>query len=366
MRLLSTNSLEQDMTLAKPIFNGTGQVLISEGVPLTSRMIDRLLQLGITYVYIEDPRTKDIEIHEPITERSRREAINTIQETFNVVKDERLLAKTFVFDRLAKKFSMVVRDILSQVKDHKDVLSLLTDVCAYDNYIFTHSLNVTIYSLALGMELNLSCKQLEELGMGAILHDVGKRVVPFEVLSKPGKLTDQEYNIVKRHAEDGFSLLRHVPNIPLTAAHCAYQHHERLDGSGYPRGLQGDKIHYYSRILAIADVYDAVTSNRVYRKAMLPQEGLEILYAGAGTKFELHMVEAFRRAIAAYPIGLTVNLSDGRKGVVIRQNPGLSDRPIIRIFEHNGKILKATYELNLKDELSVVINGTDTTLMAKR
>ncbi|WP_017756318.1 HD-GYP domain-containing protein [Calidifontibacillus oryziterrae] len=366
MRLISTNYLQENMTLGKSIFNEKWQVLISEGVPLTKRMIDRLIDLGITYVYIEDPQTDDIEIHEPISERSRREAIETIQETFDIVKDERRLAKTFVFDRLAKKFSIVVRDILSQVKSHKDVISLLADVCAYDNYIFTHSLNVTIYSLALGMELNLSYRQLEELGMGAMLHDVGKRVVPSEILSKPGKLTNDEFDVIKKHAEDGFSLLRHVPNIPLTAAHCAYQHHERLDGSGYPRGLAGADIHYYSRILAIADVYDAVTSNRVYRKAMLPQEGLEILYAGAGTKFEIHMVEAFRRAIAAYPVGLTVRLSDGRRGVVIRQNPGLSDRPVIRIFDHDGKIIEATYELDLKDELAVVIVETDTSLMSKK
>lgn len=366
MRLLSTNSLEKNMTLAKPVFNGKGQVLISEGIPLSERMIKRLIELGITYVYIMDPHTDDVELVPAIDDQTRKEAIEIIEQAFAVVSNEKELTKDFVFNGLGKKFSFVVRDILQQVKNHKDVISLLTDVYSYDNYIFTHSLNVTIYTLALGMELKLSYKQLEEIGMGAMLHDVGKMLIPYDILSKPAKLTDEEYEVIKRHSEDGFSLLRHVPNIPLTAAHCAFQHHERLDGSGYPRGLVGNDIHFYSRILAITDVYDAVTSNRVYRKAMLPHEGLEILYAGAGAKFDLQMVEAFRKSIAAYPAGLTVHLNDGRKGIVIRQNPGISDRPVIRIIEHNGHRLRSPYEINLKNELSSIIVETDTTLIAKK
>ncbi|WP_102344996.1 HD-GYP domain-containing protein [Bacillus sp. Marseille-P3661] len=367
MRLLSTNSLKANMKLAKPIYNGRGQILVGEGVPLTQRMIQRLADLGITYVYIDDPHTKDIIVTSPITEKTKKEAIDTIEETFDVVHKEKELSKVFVYERLGKQFSAVVRDILNQIKNHKDVISLLSDVYSYDNYIFTHSLNVTIYTLALGLELKLTQKQLEDIGMGAMLHDVGKMMVPVEILTKPGRLTDEEFKIIQKHSEDGFSILRKVPNIPLTSAHCAYQHHERLDGSGYPRGLVKDQIHHFGRMLAIADVYDAVTSNRVYRKAMLPTEGLEILYTGAGTKFEQPMIEAFRRAIAVYPVGITVYLGDGRKGVVVKQNPGMNERPIIRILEHaDGRILDRPYELDLGKELSVVIVETDTTLMGKQ
>lgn len=353
------------MTLAKPIFNGKGQVLISEGVPLTERIIMRLIDLGITYVYIDDPFTDDIEIKSPISEKTRKEAVETIEQTFEVVKKEQSLAKIFTFEQLGKKFSFVVRDILEQIKNHKDVISLLSEVSSYDHYIFTHSLNVTIYSLALGVELKLPQRKLEELGMGAMLHDVGKMLVPYEILTKPGKLTNDEYEVIKKHAEDGFNVLRNVPNIPLVAAHCAYQHHERLDGSGYPRRLVGENIHHFGRIIAIADVYDAVTSNRVYRKAMLPNEGLEILYAGAGTKFELNMIEAFRKSIAAYPAGITVYLNDGRKGIVVRQNQGVSDRPVVRVIEENGIRLQSPYEVDMMKELTILIVETDTTLMGK-
>ncbi len=365
MRLLSTKSLQKNMTLAKPIYNGKGQVLVSEGVPLTPRIIDRLIELGITYVYISDPFTNDIEIKSPISEKTKKEAIQTIEQTFEVIKKGKSLSKVFLFEQLGKKFSFVVRDILEQIKNHKDVISLLSEVSAYDHYIFTHSLNVTIYSLALGVELKLPQRKLEELGMGAMLHDVGKMLVPYEILTKPGKLTNEEYHVIQKHAEDGFYILRNVPNLPLVAAHCAYQHHERLDGSGYPRSLVGENIHYYSRILAITDVYDAVTSNRVYRQAMLPHEGLEILYAGAGTKCDLIMIEAFRRSIASYPTGVTVHLNDCRKGIVIKQNTGTSDRPVIRIIEDNGSRVETPYELDLLKELSVIIVETDTTLLGK-
>lgn len=353
------------MTLAKPIYNGKGQVLVSEGVPLSERMITRLIELGITYVYISDPFTNDIELKSPISEKTKKEAVQTIEQTFEVVKKGKSLSKVFLFDQLGKKFTFVVRDILEQIKNNEDVISLLSEVSAFDHYIFTHSLNVTIYSLALGVELKLPQRKLEELGMGAMLHDVGKMLVPFEILTKAGRLTNEEFHVIQKHPEDGFNILRNVPNLPLVAAHCAYQHHERIDGSGYPRSLVGEDIHYYSRILAITDVYDAVTSNRVYRQAMLPHEGLEILYAGAGTKFDLNMIEAFRRSIAAYPIGLSVHLNDGRKGIVIRQNAGTSDRPVIRIIEDKATRVQIPYELDLMKELTVIIVETDTTLLGK-
>lgn len=140
-------------------------------------------------------------------------------------------------------------------------------------------------------------------------------------------------------------------------AHCAYQHHERLNGSGYPRGLIGNDIHTYGKIIAIADVYDAVTSNRVYRKAMLPHEGLEILYGGAISEFEKRFVEAFKRSVAVYPNGLTIELSDGRTGVVIRQNKHICDRPVVRILKEHNEIVNNPYEVDLSKNIQIMIHS---------
>lgn len=360
MRLIATRALKEGAILAKPVYNERGQVLISDDVPLTTRIIRRLSELGITYVYIKDRQTEDIVVEDTLSEQTRHKALKTIESTFEQLKQDHNFQHSFLFDKAAGDFVGVVRNILSDLKNNQAAVSLLSEVIVHDDYIFTHSLNVTIYALALGMEMNLPSKKLEEIGIGAILHDVGKMLIPLKLLRKPGRLSDDEFGHMKKHAEYGFDLLRKTPMIPLTAAHCAYQHHERLDGSGYPRGLQGKEIHLYGKIIAIADVFDAVTSNRVYRNALLPHDGLELLYAGAGTLFDKDMVDAFRKAVVLYPVGLTVYLSDGRSGVVSAQNKGYSTRPIVRILEEHGQELTHPYELNLRDELSVMIAKSDT------
>jgi HD-GYP domain-containing protein (c-di-GMP phosphodiesterase class II) len=355
MRLLTTKSLSPGAVLGKTIYNERGTILVSEGATLTETIIKRLLSLNIQYVYIKDERTKGIVPVSSISDAVRVEAVQTIESTFAQIHINDKVQNAIVVEKAAIKFTQLIRSIMDQLKSSEDLLTLLADVYVYDNYIFSHSLNVALYSLALGMELKLNEKQLETLGMGAILHDVGKMVIPFEILGKAGKLTEEEYEVVKKHPEHGFKLLKDIHTVSLHVAHCAYQHHERLDGSGYPRGLVGNEIHDLGKIIAVADVFDAVTSNRVYRSAMLPHEGLEILYAGAGKQFEISIVEAFRKAVAIYPNGLSVVLNDGRKGVVSSQNVGIGDRPVIRIIEEVNQPLQEPYEVDLKSQPQLMI-----------
>ena len=286
MRLSTTEALSPGERLSKNIFNEQGRILLREGLTLTQPLIDRLIKLNIPYVFIQDDRTEDIRPKPPISKKLRSEAIQMIESTFKKLKAERNMEQSFTIEKAAKKFSSLIQSMLKEMNDKKELLTLLADVYIYDEYVFTHSFNVTLYTLAIGMELKMEKSQLESLGLGAILHDVGKMLVPLEILQKQGKLTEEEFGEIQKHAEYGFYLIKSIFTVPLTVAHCAYQHHERLDGSGYPRGIQSDDIHYYGKIIAVADVFDAVTSNRVYRLAMLPHEGLEILYAGSGTKFD--------------------------------------------------------------------------------
>lgn len=358
MRLVATNSVESGTILAKAIYNEKGNILLKEGVALKEPMIQRLQSLGISYIFISESGTEDIEYVGTLSDHTRREAIQNINTTFQEIQHGPKLTNSFVIEKASRRFSEIIRTLLSEIKGQKGLLNLLADAFSYDNYIFAHSLNVTLYALAIGMELKLKTKELELLGLGALFHDIGKVKVPLDVLLKPGQLSNDEFTAIKRHAEEGFELLRKVHTIPLLVAHCAYQHHERINGSGYPRGLQGADIHDFGKILAVADVYDAVTSNRVYRKAMLPHEGLEILYAGSGTLFDQRVIEAFRLAVAIYPVGISVVLSDGRKGIVCAQNTGFGDRPRVRIMEENGA--KVTpYEVDMKKELHLVISSCD-------
>jgi putative nucleotidyltransferase with HDIG domain len=360
MRLVATASVASGTPLGRSIYNDKGQVLLQEGVKLDENLLNRLLDKGIDFLYIQDKKTMDIRYKETISQQVHREAIETIETTFQQVQEDSYISNSFVIEKATKRFTSLIRNLSVEIKNNQELLELLSDVYIYDNYIFTHSLNVTMYSLAIGMQLNLTQKELEVLGLGAILHDVGKMKIPENILLKPGRLTQEEYEEVKKHAEEGFQMLRNVQTMPLLVAHCAFQHHERVNGTGYPRGIEGKEIHDYGKIIAVADVFDAVTSNRVYRTAMLPHEGLEILYAGSDNLFDIKIIEAFRKAVAIYPVGITVLLNDGRKGVVCRQNSGLSERPVVRVLEENGMEVDP-YNLDLGLELSIVITGCDTT-----
>ncbi|WP_078379100.1 HD-GYP domain-containing protein [Sutcliffiella halmapala] len=355
MRLLPTKSMKPGMKLAKTIYNDQGRPLISEGIPVTARMISRLQQLNVTYVYIEDARTKDIYVPTLISDKVRKKAISTITDTFKLLESEKKLSKWFVMDQSSKELKRLINHLLTDMKSSEEVATLLTDVYIHDNYVFTHSLNVTLYALSIGLKLGLPQKDLEILGLGGMLHDIGKMQIPAEILHKPGKLTSEEFIEMKKHTTYGYDVLRNMHTIPLLVAHCAFQHHERLNGSGYPRGVKKDDIHIFAKILAVADVFDAVTSHRIYRNAMLPHEGLELLYAGSESLYEPAIIEAFRKSVAIYPFGLTVTLNDGRKGLVVGQNKDLTERPIIRIIEVEGSEIETPYDVNLKDYLDISI-----------
>jgi putative nucleotidyltransferase with HDIG domain len=361
LRLVRTDTISQGAYLGKAIYNDKGKILLNEGVKLEQKLLKRLTDMGIHHIYIKDEKTDDIEIMEPIPAKLRNKAMNAIEQNFLDIQSGRYLSNSAILEKATKGLTELIHEIVFEIKNNKDLLLLLADVYAYDHYIFTHSLNVTMYSLAIGVKLHLKEKELEMLGLGAILHDVGKMKICQKTLLKPERLTKDEYEEVKKHTEEGFQILRKISTIPLVVAHCAYQHHERLNGSGYPRGITAKEIHFFGKIIAVADVYDAVTSNRIYRKAMLPHEGLEVLYTGSGTLYDQEIIEAFRQAVAVYPTGLTVELNDGRKGVVRAQNSGTSERPVIRILEENGIQISCPYELDLKNELDIMIIACDIT-----
>lgn len=360
MRLVATATVIVGTKLGKAIYNENGKILVNKGVLLNERILKRLLQLGITYIYIDDKITDDIEFQEPISDPLKRKALKTIVATFKEIEAEPVSSRAFVLEKSVPQFKVIVQNMISELKNNNELMSILSDVCIHDSYIFTHSLNVSLYALAIGMELKLPQAQLEAIGLGAILHDIGKVTIPKDILMKPDKLTVEEYNVVKTHPSEGFELLRKTHSVPLLVAHCAFQHHERLDGSGYPRGIKANHIHQYAQIVSVADVFDAVTSNRIYRKAMLPHEGLELLYSGVESQFQTKIVMAFKHAVAIYPVGVTVELNDGRKGVVVKQNTSFSERPFVRIIEEYSRSIEP-YEINLADELSTIVTGCDTT-----
>lgn len=358
VRLKCTTSLTTGDELAKTIYNERGIALVQQGMQLTEKMIEHLLRQKIKFVYIADPHMQDIIVDQVISDELRLDAIETIKQTFTYFDQMKTMEKAYIYEYHMSELQAMIDRLLGQMVDHQDeAISLLAGLFITDDYTFQHSLNVTIYSLAIGMELHLTQKELSLLGLGALLHDLGKVFIDESILMKPGQLTSEEYDMMKSHTTKGFHFIREQTGLPSVVAHCAYQHHERLDGSGYPRALTDRAIHPYAKIIAIADVFDAVTSDRIYKEGVLPHEGLELLYAGASTKFDAQMVEAFKRSVAIYPTGMAVTLSDQRSGVVLKQNRHANDRPWIRILAHDHFRVDEPYEVDLASIIDVVITS---------
>ncbi len=360
MRLISIDVLKEGMVLGRTIWNEAGHPLLKKDVVINDRIIQRLQQLNTHYLYIDDEISEGIEVEETVPPAMRNKVIKTIKDSFQSIDGLNPVNASYILDQQSKTIVSIVDELLSAVTGNNEILTILTDAYLFDEYLYQHSFQVTLYSIAVAKELGYSAEDLRLIGIGALLHDVGKLMVPKDILTKPGRLTNDEFEMMKMHARYGFDLLRNLHSISLLVAHCAFQHHERIDGSGYPRGLVDFEIHPFAKIIGVADVFDAVTTNRVYREKMLPSQGLAIVEAGSGTLYDARIVKALKRAVVHYPNGVILKLSDGRRGIVSRQNTLDAALPWIRIFEEQDQLLTATYEINLVDYPAVTIENVET------
>lgn len=356
MRLLSIRHCDPGMRLAKRIYNEEGTVLLSEHAELTQPIINKLSQYGVEYVYIHDPRTDDIIVVEPIRDETRVRAVREIRSAFRRLMDDSARKKAVGATDLGRTFRGLFTMIIDDLSSNKDAMIMLTNMNLVDHYLYQHSLNVCIYASMLGLAYGYNQDELFALGLGALLHDIGKTQTPLDILNKPGKLNDEELEMMKRHAETGYRMLKDEPNIPLLSAHCAFQHHERIDGSGYPRGIVGEEIHEYARWIGMVDSYDAMTTHRVYRDAMLPHQALEVLFTGSGTLYDKSKIELFRDRVAIYPLGSMVTLNTGESGVVVDLNAAFPHRPVVRILaDAEGRDIADPHEIDLSKKLTILI-----------
>lgn len=230
-----------------------------------------------------------------------------------------------------------VGDIVDSVFRNRDALLCLTSLKDYDNYTFMHCVNIGIIAVSFGRHLGMTKRQLEKIGFGGILHDIGKTMIPESILNKPGKYTEAEYEIMKRHVNLGGEILRKYDNIPEEAMLVALQHHERFNGTGYPNRLFGGKISLEGQIASICDVYDALTYERVYHHASSCHATVKRLYEWGDTLFDKALVENFVKCIGIYPFNSLVELNTGQCGIVVSVNHKELLRPRVRIILDSKK-----------------------------
>ena len=333
MRFVSIEGLEEGMILGRDIYDDQNRIILTRGQVLNSGYIVGLMNQGFTGAYIEDAYSAGIEVHRAISPRVRLEAIDAF-------KREDL-------DRCKEIAVEMVGEIIERGMANID----FKDLKSYSNHTYSHSVNVAITCCLMGIARGFNDTDLYDLCVAALLHDLGKLHIPDDIINKPGKLTKDEYEIVKTHPVISYNLVKDNPAIAMESKTAILFHHENVDGSGYPKGVGKVEMTHFTNILHVADVFDALTASRPYKEPYSPFEACEYLMGGCGIMFDKATVELLTRAVPLYPKGTEVLLSNGMRGLIF-DNTGVHNlRPITRL--PNG----SSIDLAQRQNLSIAIKA---------
>lgn len=334
MRLVGIDSLKVGDILAVPVSTLSGTIILNTGVTISQTYIDKLKQIRVKNVYIEDDRFSDVEVLQVLDFKIINKALQVMQDTYEAVNQNRSIDEYLIQD--------VSRSIVDYIRDNKDRgISILAN--SVDDYVIGHSLNVAILTAFMGNKMNYNYNQLCDLVTGALIHDIGR---------------DNMRGEQPEHTQRGFDFMRKCRGINLHSSIVCYEHHENFNGTGYPRKIKGTAISEFTRIIRVADMYD----NTLYgydreSGSVMPHQAYELILAAAASILDPSLVELFRDTVIFYPNGCTVQLSNSLKGIVIRQNIGSPQRPVVRVFNDDqiiGEIdLVKSLTLSVKDVVNV-------------
>ena len=370
LKRISVDQVEVGM-YCEDVFNEHDVLILSAHIPIaTEDQIQLLRNLGVKTLEIDLTKGKDVyqkpvaavavpqkPLYIPLVEelpRAREVYSRTIETARSALKAIRL-GQSFPMEQI----ETMVEEILESIIRNPDALMSLSQIRGYDEYTYEHSVNVSILVCSLAHALNLEKEVILQGGVGGLLHDIGKTWIPEHIVNKPGKLTDPEYTIMKRHPEYGIEIVKDRKGISDLSKTVIIQHHERINGKGYPHLLKSDEIHDMGLMAGIVDVYDAMTSNRVYRPAFTPQQSLATIYNGIGQEYPKTISEHFIKLMGVYPVGSFVKLHSGEMGIVTRVNRDDILAPdMLILFSGDGQKLAEPYECQLAKTIGKKGNKT--------
>jgi len=358
MVLIKMDQIPPETILDSDIFphmNG-GMPLLRKGAKVSKEYLDNLISRGVEGIYtsvnsslvrkLAEERDFVKRANPPITNELKGKAIGSLSDLFSAA------AGSEVHDsaRVVGEVEAVVDQLVTSIGSDRGTLVNISNLKSYDEYTYHHSLSVAVLSIAIGQYIGLDYRELNELGKCAMMHDIGKRAVPIEIIHKTSRLNDEEFTTIKGHSPLGYNYLlkENIGDEKLRKG--VLCHHEKIDGTGYPHHLKGNEIPLWAKVISVADVYDALTSNRPYRQPMQPSEAIEFVMGGVGSAFDFDIVSAFVEKVELYPAGSYIELSDGRTALVLNTKNNM--RPVVR-FTDNGKTGDLYYD---REFLSVVIN----------
>lgn len=352
-----TRMLRKDMVIDQSIVDGAERVLIARGTPLDDYHIAALMKLGIAGVYVregeEDPVQEEEEVTvspqtmetiEKLTVADRSKVMLSQSVKKRVSEGIQYLYSNTDSEHFTAAANNIAYDLMQAISDNDAIAVDVNMLKISDEYSFKHSVDVATIGMIIGKKYGLSDMQIHEIGIAGLLHDVGKSKIPNEILNKPGKLTDDEFALMKQHSLFGYQILKDKNEIPDAVKLGVLQHHEKINGRGYPLGLSSSQIHIYAKLLSVSDIYDALVTERPYKKAFSQRDAVEMIMSMT-PELDITVIKSFLGSVILYPVGCTVKLNNGENVRVVKNNPGAVLRPQV-VSLKTGNVYNLSEDLN--------------------
>lgn len=342
MKLVPIKQLTEGMILFQDVYTENDSVvpLLRGDTIITQSHIDKLCEHQVERVCIvgdsDEPPFIVPNFEQLVSIELQNDAVACLEKFFDVMRSSEGGQDYAPAIQAVKKLDNIVDRLLAALLSDADALININELKSYDEYTYHHSLSVAVLAIAVANNLGMGIEEIRAIGRCAIMHDIGKTAIPIEIINKPSRLDEKEFALIKNHSSKGFEYLVNNGIGDNELWQGVLCHHEKYNGEGYPFGFKGEEIPLASRIITVADVYDALTSCRPYRSPMLPAEAIEYIMAGVDTDFDYNIVNAFIEKIELYPVGSLIELSNGEQAIVLGSQKSL--RPIVKLVS-NGFVL---------------------------